>query len=232
MRAEDEKLATTLAFFRGISQRSVTQLLDGAQLQRFAMQSDIIRQGGNAEFLHLVVEGRVEVFTSYRDRETTVDVLGEGDCFILAAVFLDKAYLKSARALSPIRLLMIPAQAVRRVFREDPVFAEICGTELAQGYRRLVKEVSNLKLRSSLERLANWLLHHAMRDEENARFLIPFDKKTLAAKLGIAPEVLSRNFAALAAHGVKVTGRAVEVTDLQLLERLAQPLPEIDDPGY
>jgi len=232
LRPDEEKFSAALPYFDGLSGASVRQLLDGAILQRFPMQADIIRQGGTPDFLHVVVEGRVEVFTSYLDRETTVDVLGAGDCFILAAVFLDKAYLKSARALSPARLLLIPAAAVRRVFGDDPVFAGKCAAELAEGYRRLVKEVSNLKLRSSLERLANWLLHHARRDEANARFVIPFDKKTLAAKLGIAPEVLSRNFAALAAHGVKVTGKSVEVTDLELLERLAQPLPEIDDPGY
>lgn len=232
MRAEDERFAAGLPYFAGLSEASVKQLLDGAQLQRFPMHTVLIRQGESPDFLHVVVEGRIEVFTSYRDRETTVDVLGEGDCYILAAVFLDKAYLKSARAMSPARLLMIPAPAVRQVFREDIVFAEKCAAELAHGYRRLVKEISNLKLRSSVERLANWLLLHARRDETNAQFLIPFDKKTLAAKLGIAPEVLSRNFAALAAHGVKVTGKSVEVTDLHLLERLAQPLPEIDDPGY
>lgn len=232
MRAEDERFAAGLPYFEGLTEASVRQLLDGAQLQRFAMHAALIRQGESPDYLHVVVEGRVEVFTSYRDRETTVDVLDAGDCYILAAVFLDKAYLKSARAMTPVRLLMIPAPAVRKVFREDLVFAEKCAAELAHGYRRLVKEISNLKLRSSVERLANWLLLHARRDEANARFLIPFDKKTLAAKLGIAPEVLSRNFAALAAHGVKVTGRSVEVTDLRLLENLAQPLPEIDYPGY
>jgi CRP/FNR family transcriptional activator FtrB len=232
LRAEEERFAAALPFFEGLTEASVKQLLGGALLQRFPMHAGIIRQGGSPEFLHVVVEGRVEVFTSYRDRETTVDVLGADACFIMAAVFLDKPYLKSARALSPARLLLIHGPAVREVLRKDLVFAEKCGAELAEGYRRLVKEVNNLKLRSSLERLANWLLHHASRDEINARFVIPFDKKTLAAKLGIAPEVLSRNFAALAAHGVKVTGKSVEVTDLQLLESLAQPLPEIDDPGY
>jgi len=85
---------------------------------------------------------------------------------------------------------------------------------------------------SSLERLANWLLHHARRDEAQGRFLIPYEKKTLAAKLGIAPEVLSRNFAALARHGVKVSGKTVEVTDLAGLEAFARPSPIIDDPAY
>lgn len=232
MRAEEFQFAAALPYFAGLAGTSVRRLLDGASLQRFPVQAGLIRQGGTPDFLHVVVEGRVEVFTSHLDRETTVDVLGESDCFILAAVFLDRGYLKSVRAITPVRLLMIPAPAVRAVFREDPAFAEKCATDLAQGYRRLVKELNNLKLRSSLERLANWLLHHARRDETSASFLIPFDKKTLAAKLGIAPEVLSRNFAALAEHGVKVSGKMVEVTDLSRLEALAKPAAIIDDPGY
>lgn len=232
MRPEDERYAAALPYFHGLAEASVKQLLDGAQLQRFPIQTELIRQGERPEFLHVVVEGRVEVFSRHHERETTIDVFAEGECFILAAVFLDRAYLKSARAISPVRLLLIPGAAVRSVFAEDPVFAQKCASKLAYGYRSLVKEVNNLKLRSSLERLANWLLHHARRDTTSARFLIPFDKKTLAAKLGIAPEVLSRNFAALVAHGVKISGKSVEVTDLAGLEAFARPSPTIDDPAY
>lgn len=232
MRVDEERIAAALPYFAGLAAHSVRELLEGASLQRFPQHTNIIRQGDDPNFLHIVVEGRVEVFSSYRDRETTVDVLGEGDCFILAAVFLDRAYLKSARTITPARLLLIPASAVRAVFRSDAQFAERCASDLARGYRRLVKEVSNIKLRSSQERLANWLLQYARRGEAGLRFVIPFDKKTLAAKLGIAPEVLSRNFAALAAHGVKITGKSVEITDLSLLEALAQPAPTIDDPAY
>ncbi len=232
VRAEDERIAAALPFFRGLEQGSIGTLLEQAYLQRFPAHVDLIRQGEHPDFLHVVAEGRVEVFSSYRDRETTVDVLEAGACFILAAVFLDRGYLKSARSITPVRLLLIPAAAVRAVFRSDPEFAASCAAELAWGYRRLVKEVSNLKLRSSLERLANWLLLQARRDVDSTSFTIPFDKKTLAAKLGIAPEVLSRNFAALGAHGVSVSGRSVQVTDMARLEAFAQPTPTIDDPAY
>ena len=232
LRAEERNFAASLAYFRGLRDTSVAQLLEEARFQRFALHAQIISQGQHPDFLHVVVEGRVEVFTSYRGRETTVDVLDEGDCFILAAVFLDKAYLKSARALTPARLLLLPASAVRAVFGTDGAYAASCAADLANGYRRLVKEVNNLKLRTSLERLANWLLLQARRDAADGRFLMPFDKKTLAGKLGIAPEVLSRHFATLAGHGVKVTGKAVEVTDPVRLEELAQPVAIIDDPDY
>ena len=232
MRADEQQVSASLPYFEGLAQSSVRQLLDGAHLLRYPAQTDLIRQGDVPQFLHIIAEGRVELFTRYRDRETTVDVIHEADSFILAAVFLDKTYLKSARSLTPVRLLQVPASAVRAVFHRDPGFAAKCATDLSQGYRRLVKEISNLKLRSSLERLANWLLHHARQQDASTAFAIPFDKKTLAAKLGIAPEVLSRNFAALAAHGVKISGKSVAITDLARLEALAQPAPAIDDPAY
>lgn len=232
MRAEDQRLAAALPFFARLGQESIDALLAGASLQRFPAHAELIRQGEHPEVLHVVAEGRVEVFTQYRDRETTVDVLEAGASFILAAVFLDRRYLKSARALTPVRLLLLPVATVRAVFRSDPEFAVNFAAELAWGYRTMVKEVSNLKLRSSMERLANWLLRQARRDAGSAHFTIPFDKKTLAAKLGIAPEVLSRNFAALAAYGVTVSGKSVHVADLAGLEAFARPSPAIDDPGY
>ena len=232
MRAEDESLAAALPFFRGLDENSVKRLLENAYLQRFPAHVDLIRQGEHPDFLHVVADGQVEVFSRHGDRETTVSVLGEGSSFILAAVFLDRPYLKSARSIGPVRLLLIPAAEVRAVFRTDPAFAANCAAELARCYRSMVKEVSNLKLRSSLERLANWLLQQTRAGGRDSGFNIPFDKKTLAAKLGIAPEVLSRNFAALAAHGVTISGRSVKVTDLALLEEFARPNAAIDDPDY
>ena len=47
---------------------------------------------------------------------------------------------------------------------------------------------------------------------------------------GMAPEVLSRSFAALAAYAVTVSGPAVHLGDIEALRKLAQPSPTIDDP--
>ena len=166
----------------------------------------LLREGDEADFLHVVVDGKVEVFSAYRDRETTVSVLGPGHCFITAAVVLDRVYLKSARSLTAARVLLIPADAVRRCFSEDAAFARCLACDLAASYRMVVKELKNQKLRSGLERLANWLLAHRAELGNVGRFELPFEKKVLAARLGMAPEVLSRSFAALAPYKVKVAG--------------------------
>lgn len=230
MRPHDIDEMRLLPLFRGVEPALVTYMLRVSFLQRFPAGVELISEGDRADFLHVVVEGSVEVYSSYRNRETTVAVLGPGQCFITAAVVLDRVYLKSARSLSPARVLLVPADSVRRTFAEDAAFARCIATDLALAYRMVVKELKNQKLRSGMERLANWLLaQHELLGAPD-RFELPFEKKVLASRLGIAPEVLSRAFASLAPFDVKIFGPAIELRDLDGLRKLARPTATIDDP--
>lgn len=220
-----------LPLFARSAAAAVDAMLRVSFLQRFPPRVELAREGDNADFLHVVVDGQVEVFASYRERETTISVLGPGHSFIVAAVVLDRVYLKSARTLSPARILLIPAEAVRRSFIEDPAFARALTHELAWAYRSVVKELKNQKLRSGLERLANWMLSRDAETGGRGRFELPFDKKVLASRLGMAPEVLSRSFATLGKYGVRVSGAEVVLTDRAALANLARPSPTIDDPN-
>ncbi|MCA0401583.1 MAG: cyclic nucleotide-binding domain-containing protein [Proteobacteria bacterium] len=230
MRQEEIEQVRHLPLFASMEDHNRHELLKGAFLQRFPTHVELIREGEPPDFLHVVVEGQIEVFSRYRDRETTVAVLGPGASFILAAVVLDKPYLKSARVLSAGRILMIPAETVRAVFAQDAAFARALTQELAQVYRGVVKELKNQKLRSSLERTAAWIIRHDAERGDTGRFELPFDKKVLASRLGMAPEVLSRTFVTLKAYGVKVDGRRIEISDRSGLTKLAAPDSLIDDP--
>jgi CRP/FNR family transcriptional activator FtrB len=209
----------------------VEAMLKVSFLQRFPAHVELAREGDPADFLHVVVDGQIEMFSAYRDRETTISVIGPGHSFIVAAVIVDRLYLKSARALVPSRVLLIPAEAVRRAFADDAAFARALALELAGAYRGVVRELKNQKLRSSLERLANWLLSHDLETGRTGRFTLPFDKKVLASRLGMAPEVLSRSIAALIPYGVTVSGPDVQIGDHASLTGLARPSPTIDDPS-
>jgi len=230
MRPDDMEEMRLQPVFAGARAEHVDAMLRVSFLQRFPAHVELVREGDSADFLHVVVDGQVEIFASYRDRETTVSVLGSGHSFIVAAVILDRLYLKSARALVPSRVLLIPASAVRRYFTEDPAFARTLATEMALAYRSLVKELKNQKLRSGLERLANWLLVRHAETGSTGQFELPFEKRVLASRLGMAPEVLSRSFSALAPFKVVVNGRVIRVQDVQALRQLAQPTQMIDDP--
>ena len=230
MRSSDIEEMRALPIFTNVRPQYVDAILQVSFLQRFPSHVELVREGDVADFLHVVVDGQVELFSAHRDRETTVGVIGAGYSFIVAAVLMDRIYLKSARVLSQARILMIPADIVRRYFAEDAAFSRSLAIELALAYRGVVKELKNQKLRSSLERLANWILTHDHQTGQTGQFLLPFDKKVLASRLGMAPEVLSRSFAALGSYKVAVNGSRITIGDQQALVRLAHPAVTIDDP--
>lgn len=231
MRTEEIDEMRRLPLFAGVAPACTEAMLQASFLQRFPARVELVHEGDPADFLHVVVDGQVEVYAAYRDRETTLSVLGAGRTFIAAAVVLDRVYLKSARTLEPARILMIPGDTVRRYFDEDAGLARALALELAENYRGLVKELKNQKLRSSIERLANWLLNQHAETGAAGTFELPFDKRVLAARLGMAPEALSRAFASLIPYRVAVKGPTVRIDDLGALQKLAQPASTIDDPG-
>lgn len=229
MRTQDIDAVREQRIFSGVDPNCVDDMLHASFLQRFPPHVELVREGEPADFLYVVIEGQVEVFDRYYNRETTIAILGPGSCFITAAVVLDRVYLKSVRSLTQARALLIPAAAVRRCFAQDAAFARALAIDLALAYRAVVKDLKNQKLRSGIERLANWLLVAHAEFGSAASFTLPFEKKILAARLGMAPEVLSRAFATLAAYKVRVTGSNIEIGDLDALHKLARPIPTIDD---
>ncbi len=149
--------------------------------------------------------------------------------FILAATIKDAPYLMSARTLEKSRIALIPSQDVRAIFDADSNFARAIVTELAQCYRSVIKAKKDLKLRTSLERLANYLLRLQRHVGGGATFELDFEKRRLASVLGMTPENLSRAFKGLQPYGVTVTGSRITIGNQGDLERFAKPNPLIDN---
>jgi CRP/FNR family transcriptional regulator, transcriptional activator FtrB len=228
MRQTDRKLIRALPLFHDMSEENFAELLNAAFLQRFPQHTMLITEGDLPDFLHIVVDGSVEMFSVHNGHETTIDIMQPVTTFILAAVIRDDVYLKSARALSPAQILMIPAQTVRDVFGRDAAFARAIVNELAERYRGIVRALKNEKLRTSAERLANWILQTNATQGYGHNIELTFDKRTLASRLGMTPENLSRNLALLTKYGVKSSGRDIVIEDLPALQKFAKPNVLID----
>ena len=124
---------------------------------------------------------------------------------------------------------MIPSQDVRAVFDSDPHFSRAIVTELAMCYRSVVKNTKDLKLRTSLERLANYLLRQQQYAGGAKEFALPVEKRRMASLLGMTPENLSRAFKGRNPYGVFVNGNRVAIMDQQALRNFAKPNDLIDD---
>ncbi len=229
MRTHELAGLKALPLFSELGPRSLDVLLGPALLQQFPAGVNLIHEGDAADFLHVLVDGLVEIFTEQDGVEWGIMLIRPVSPFILAAVIGDQPYLNSARTLADSRVLLIPAQRVRSVFDEDVAFTKIVARELALAYRASVKKLKGYMARSSVERLANWILAEAQKDA-SASVVLPFDRGTLASHIGTTRENLSRNLAHLTEHGVRIRGREVVIDRKELLEAFARPQRLIDDP--
>jgi len=228
MRATEMDQVRELPLFREMAATHFDALAKVAFLQKFPEHVTLVQEADPPDFLHVLVEGAVELFASWDERETTIDILRPTTTFILAAVIRDEVHLKSARTIVPSRVLLIPAQSVRDVFGCDAAFARAVVDELASRYRSMVRILKDRKLRSATERLANWILEEDRRQNGHGRIVLAHDKRTLSALLGMTPENLSRSLAGLSAHGVKGCRREIVISDRDALQRWAKPSPLID----
>ena len=218
----------SLRLFAQMEQENFDVLMRGAYVQNFPPRIDLITEGEPPDFLHVVLSGAIDLFSEWNGRETSMATVRPVSTFILAATIKEAPYLMSARTLEKSRIALIPSQDVRQVFDTDGAFARAIVDELAQCYRVIIKNTKDLKLRTSLERLANYLLRQRNRTG-STEFNLNMEKRRLASFLGMTPENLSRAFKGLEPYGVKVSGNRIIIGDVGDLTRFAKPNSFIDD---
>lgn len=228
MQHSDLAIVRALPLFSSMSENNFNKLISAAALQDFQQHVELINEGSLPHFLHIVIQGSVEMFCTHDGHETTIDILRPMAAFVLAAVIRNDIYLSSARALTFTQTISMPAPSVRDAFNNDFSFARAIATELAERYSGTVRSLKNEKLRTCAKRLANWILQADAVQGNQRVIVLTFGKRTLAASLGMTPENLSRSLARLSKYGVKISGRDIVIEDSFALERFAKPSTLID----
>ncbi len=228
MRKEDIDALRNLPLFMDMADATFERIMRPSFVQSFPPRTTLIKEDEPADFLFAILDGLVLMSAKSDDGETALEILRADDIFILAAVLNDDVCLQTAQTLTPTRVLMVPSSLVRDLMSEDVGFMRSVVFETARSYRRLVKELKAQKLRSSVQRLANWIVKESLLNNGAEVVMIPYEKRTLAAYLGMTPENLSRNFATLGSHGVSVQASAIKITNKNRLLQFAAPSHLID----
>ncbi len=204
--------------------------MENAVAQRLPAGAVLFEQGDAPNFQHVVVSGSVQLFgRSGEAREVLIEVVGSPDLIIPAAVVTDAPYLMQARVPEPSRILLIAAKAFRDSVASDPNLARQVIDSLAGQFRRMVRQVKNLKLRSSTERVGCYILALSMRQGTPERAVLPYEKNLIASELGLARESFSRALTSLRGCGVVVRGETITILDPARLAAECKPDPLIDD---
>jgi len=225
MRIGEKPEIAQLPLFRDMADSQRDAILADAYLQVFPPQLTLFEVGQHADFLHVLVDGLVELYVESAGRDTTMRIVEPVASYILAAVVTDMPYLMSARTLASSRILLVPAAKLRETVSEDDALMQATMRELAYGYRDMVRALTDMKVRQSIERLGNYLLEKSSREGGQWEFELRGEKRLLASLLGMTPENLSRAFGTLKKHGVSLNGTTVRIEDRESLERYSRPDP-------
>lgn len=216
----DLDLVARLPLFAGLDHRALMNLLSSASVRRAARGTLLFLQDEPASRFYVVLDGWVRLYRETAEgQESVIALFTRGESFAEAAIFQSSVFPVNAAVVDDARLLVVPAEPFVRHLRRDP---ELCLNILASmslHLRRLVRQIEQLTVRSSVERLADFLLKLTPGDGDSAIVELPWDKALIAARLGMQPETLSRSLAKLRRLGVETKGSRVTIRDLAALRR-------------
>ncbi len=177
--------------------------------------------GARADGFYIVIFGSVSLMLQGPDRvEKLVELVGPGECFGQAAMFLEMPFPVASRCLGETLLLHVPRQPVFELLDHDTVLAKKMLAGMAFRMHRLIHDIEGYAFRSAASRIADYLLTLAA--GVGPSFRLPVSKGTVASKLLIAPETLSRVLKAwMAAGHIEMHGRSMTLRDTDSLRGIA-----------
>lgn len=216
----DIPVVVRVPLFAGLAMSSLADLLAEATVRRFSPNALLFVEGEPARQFYVVLDGWVRLYRQTADgRESLIALFARGESFAEAVMFLGGTFPVSGAIVDESRLLVIPAEPFRCALRSDNELCFKMMASMAVHLRHLVAQVEQLTVRSSTERIAQFLLDLARSGAESAIVHLPYDKGLLAARLGMQPETLSRALAKLRPLGVDTRGSRVTIRDIDALRR-------------
>lgn len=193
----------------------------------------LFAQGEPARRLFLIVQGMVELIVERPGLPPEVRArLVEGEMVGADALLPGGRHAASARVAEPTLAAIVSAP--RLVSHLDGHFdlALAMLAEMAGSLRGQIKEITELKLQSTTERLASYLVALAGPASGRTEVRLPCEKRMLADRLGMEPATLSRAFAKLRELGVESgRGDRVAIADMDVLREMAETLDTGGDGG-
>lgn len=192
------------------------QLQKTASIREYKAGDVILEAGQRSADLLKINAGHVKlILVDDAGGSETVEVLDKGAVFGESALTRGAVCQMKAVALSNVRLLCLPGTAIHQQLAADPENALATLAIISSNLRRLLQQVTELKLKNTAQRLGMLLLSLCGQNGGSVTLKLPYRKQDVADKLAMSPETLSRSFAKLEKIGVRTEGhRVVHVADV------------------
>lgn len=215
-----------LPLFQEMKEPELLRLAKGSRLRRLARGEDVFRIGEPCTEFHVTVSGQVKLFAiSPQGQEKIIEIIGPGNSFAEALMFLERPYIIGSQALTDTLLLSVSRDAVLREVQGDPRFCMRMLAGLSRRLHGLVNDVQAYALHSGMERVIGFLLRDLPDDAregaaEAASVVLPVSKAAIASRLSMTPEYFSRVLHELESQGlIAIDKREITISDPARLAR-------------
>ena len=212
-----------LPLFQEMRAPELQRLAQGSQLREFARGADIFRIGDPCDEFHVTVSGQVKLFAiSPAGQEKIIELVGPGNSFAEALMFMQRPYIINAQALTDTLLLSVTRAAVMHEIQGDAQFCMRMLAGLSRRLHGLVNDVQAYSLHSGVERVIGYLMRDLPEEggEAAASVLLPVSKASIASRLSMTPEYFSKVLRELEDQGlIEVDKREIRLLDVKRLSR-------------
>ncbi len=217
-----QEFLRNVPLFRELTDAELDRIAAGTAQVRAPTGTILFRRGEACAGFHVVVYGQVKLaFGAADGSEKVVEILGPGQSFGEAVMFLEKPYVVFAETLADSLLLQIGKSGVFAELERNPRFARKMLAGLAQRLHRLVHDLEAYTLRSGTQRVIGYLLRDAPEEgppHAPIEIALATSKGVLASRLNITREHFSRILHDLSTAGlIEVHGRIIRITDPERL---------------
>lgn len=212
-RAAIEATLADSHIFSGLPKEEIAAIAAICQTRPLEKGEVLFRQGETGQGLFIVQTGQIDINRIMPDLSKQIfHVFGARDSFAEAVIASCDVYQVNATALVPSLVIFIPREPFLKLIAHSPKLALHIIAAMSMHMRRMFQDVHDLKARQIESRLASWLLRQLDETaphgpEAAATIILPTSKKTLAARLGVRSETLSRTFARYRDEGIIVVSK-------------------------
>ncbi len=220
---KDQQLLLDVQLLSELPEQVLPDLTQEAFVQGLPKGTVLFDRGDGAQFLHVILSGRVAITNAIGERETIIVIRESGEVILDPATILGVPYGTGAKLIEGGRIMMIPVQKFREITIKDAETAAVALRALADANLVLTRHIRDLKLLTTIQRLARHLLSMTAATTGAATLMLRDDRPVLAALLGMTPESLSRAFAHLRTIGVKADkSGSISVENVRKLRSLSK----------
>ena len=215
-----EALLARVPLFNGLEADEIARIARGTREINAARGDVLFHKGDTSNGFHLVVYGQIKLaFTSSQGSEKVVDILGQGQTFGEAVMFMEKPYMVYAQALNDSLLLHISKSVILEELEKDPRLGRKMIASLSVRLHHLITDVESYSLHSGRQRIIGYLLRENVENDETAiTITLPTNKGVIASRLNLTQEHFSRILHELSEKGlIVVAGRKIKIPDVEKL---------------